>query len=97
MGKHLSRSSPATEIETEQLVGAFRGGAPNPQTDEQTGNQGYVDLQLHPIFTLAEQMATAQDTFQPAEEKFDVAVATHKKIDLVIQTQVKKLQRNMQR
>jgi Holliday junction resolvase-like predicted endonuclease len=31
-----------------------------------------------------------------AVEEVDVAVATHKTIDLVVQTQVKKLQRNMQ-
>jgi hypothetical protein len=33
---------------------------------------------------------------EPAVQFFAVAVATHKTIDLVVQTQVKKLQRNMQ-
>jgi len=69
MGKHLSHSSPAAEIEAEQLVGAFRRGAPHPPTDEQTGNQGHRDLQVHPIFTVTEQMATPQETFNPAEEQ----------------------------
>ena len=32
-------------------------------------------------------------TFQTPEQGFNVAVATHKKINLVIRTQVKKLQR----
>jgi hypothetical protein len=33
-------------------------------------------------------------TLEKLEETLDVAVATHKTIDLVVQTQVKKLQRN---
>src|SRR5262249_56051865 len=67
MGKHLSRSSPATEIETEQLVGVFGRGAAHPQTDEEASNQGHIDLQLHPIFTLTDHMPTAQHTFQPPQ------------------------------
>jgi len=38
---------------------------------------------------------TAGQLLDPAVEFFDVAVATHKTIDLVVQTQVKKLQRKM--
>jgi hypothetical protein len=37
------------------------------------------------------------ELFAVAEENLDVAVSTHKTIDLVVRTQVKKLQRNMQR
>jgi hypothetical protein len=37
----------------------------------------------------------SRQLFDPAVEFFDVAVATHKTIDLVVQTQVKKLQRIM--
>ena len=70
MRKHFGRTGPATEIEAEQLIGAFGRGPAHPQTDEQAGNQRHVDLQLHPILTLTEQMATAQDTFEPAEEEF---------------------------
>jgi hypothetical protein len=39
---------------------------------------------------------TARQLFKAPVEFFDVAVATHKTIDLVVQTQVKKLQRNTQ-
>jgi hypothetical protein len=96
MGKHFPRSGPATEIKAEQLRGPFGRDPTHPQTKEQPGKQRHVDLQLHPILTLAEQRATAQDTFKPAKEEFDVAVATHKTIDLVVPTQVKKLQRHRQ-
>ena len=37
-----------------------------------------------------------REGFESLKGQFDVAVATHKTIDLVVQTQVKKLQRNMQ-
>ena len=37
----------------------------------------------------------ARQLLAPAVQFFDVAVATPKTIDLVVQTQVKKLQRNM--
>jgi hypothetical protein len=36
-------------------------------------------------------------TFLRAEHEFDVAVATHKTIPLVVQTRVYKLKRNMKR
>ena len=96
MRQHFSGTGPATEIEAKQFIGPFGRGATHPQTQEQAGNQRHVDLQLHAVLTLAKQVTAAQDTFEPAEEEFDVAVATHKTIDLVVQTQVKKLQRNMQ-
>jgi hypothetical protein len=38
---------------------------------------------------------TAYQLFESPVQFFDVAVATHKTIDLVVQTQVKKLQRKM--
>ena len=95
MGQHFSGTGPATEIEAKQFIGSFGRGTAHPQTDEQAGNQRHVDLQLHAVLTLAQQVTTAQDTFNPPEEEFDVAVATHKTIDLVVHTQVKKLQRNM--
>ncbi len=41
-------------------------------------------------------LLTPCQLLEPPVHFFDVAVATHKMIDLVVQTQVKKLQRNMQ-
>ena len=71
MGDYFCRSRPAAEIETEQLIGPFGRGAADPETDEQAGNQRQVDLQLHPILTVTEEMPTPQDTFTPPEKKFD--------------------------
>ena len=41
-------------------------------------------------------LLTARQLLEALVEFFDVAVATHKTIDLVVQTQVKKVKRNMQ-
>ena len=71
MGEHFCRTRPATEIEAKQLIRPFGRCAAHPQTDEQAGNQRHVDLQLHPILTVTEEMPTPQDTFKPAEKKFD--------------------------
>ena len=62
MRNGLTCSGPPTEIEAEQFIRAFRRCPPHPQTDEETGDQRHVDLQLHPILTVTEEMATAQDT-----------------------------------
>jgi hypothetical protein len=52
----LARSGPTTEIEAKQLVGSFRRHPSHPQTDEETGDQRHVDLQVHPILTVTEEM-----------------------------------------
>ena len=44
---------------------------------------------------LALAFLAARQLLNPPVQDFDVAVATHKTIDLVVQTQVKKLQRNI--
>jgi hypothetical protein len=48
------------------------------------------------VFPSAE-LIDIQNTFQSLNHEFDVAVATHKTIDLVFSTQVFKLKRDMQR
>src|SRR5712691_11093862 len=58
MRNHFSRTRPATEIETEHLIVAFGRRAPHPQTNEQAGNERPIDLQLHAVGALTEQVAT---------------------------------------
>ena len=71
LSDNLAHRGPATKIETQQLKRAFAWGAADPQADEETSNQRHVDLQLYAILTVTEQMPTAQNTFEPAEEEFN--------------------------
>jgi hypothetical protein len=59
MCNHFGRTSPPTEIETGQLIRSSHRGPAHPQSEEQAGNQGHVHLQLYPIRTVTEQLATA--------------------------------------
>jgi hypothetical protein len=70
MRDHFPCTCPTTEIKAQHLVRAFGRGVAHPEADEQASNQCHVDLQLHPILTVTEEMATAQDTFEPPEEQF---------------------------
>ena len=69
MGYHFPGTRPPTEIKAQHLVRAFGRRPPPPEADKQAGNQCHVDLQLHAILTVTEEMSTAQDTFKPAEEQ----------------------------
>ena len=72
--------------------------AQDPQ--EPQGSRGDLDPNLNPAFGgQAVELSTgrAQLGFQESDAMFDVAVATHKKIDLVFHTQVFKLKRDMQK
>ena len=71
MGDYFCRTRPAAEIEAQQLIRPFGRCPAHPQTDKQAGNQRHVDLQLHTILTVTEEMPTPQDTFKPPEKKFD--------------------------
>src|SRR4030095_13941697 len=88
---------PSTEVEAQHLIRPLGRGAADPQADQQTRNEGGIDLDTHPIDPLAQQMPAAQHTFDPAEKQLDVIVTTHKTIDLVFHTQVYKLKRDMTR
>ena len=70
MSNHFLCTCPPTEIETKQFIRALGRRATHPQTDEQTGNQRHVDLELYPILPVTEEMPTAQDPFKPAAEQF---------------------------
>ena len=72
--------------------------AQSPQ--EPIGGRNQLDPNLHAAFgSLAVELSAgrSQFAFQKADAVFDVAVATHKKIELVFQTQVFKLKRDMQK
>jgi hypothetical protein len=72
--------------------------AQSPQ--EPKGGRSQLDPNPPAAFgCLAVELSTsrAQFTFQKADAVFDLAVATHKKIDLVFHTQVFKLKRDMQK
>ena len=60
MGDQLRLTGPPTEVETQHLIGAFGRRAPNPQTDQEAGDQGHIDLDPDAVGRLAEQVAAAQ-------------------------------------
>ena len=76
MGHQLLFTRPPTEVETQHLVGALGGCPPDPQADQQTGDDRHIDLDRHPIRPLAEQVPAAQHTFHPAKKHLDVIVST---------------------
>src|SRR5215475_2771710 len=59
----------------------------------QVGHKGRHNLQGQGILAFAQRLFDFVDSFKPTPPFFDVAVATHKKIDLAFQTQVFKLKR----
>src|SRR6266446_4371387 len=63
MGDQLRLTGPPAEVETEHLIGAFGRRAPDPQADQQAGNQGHIDLHPHTIGRLTQQVSAAQHTF----------------------------------
>ena len=92
MGDQLHFARPPTEGETEHLIRTFGRRVLDPQADQQAGDQGHIDLEAYAIETLAEQMATPQDTFEPTEKQFNVIVTSHK-IRMVRPSRVAILQR----
>ena len=70
MGDQLRLTGPPAEVETEHLIGAFGRRAPDPQADQQAGDQGHIDLHPYTIGRLTQQVATAQHTFKPPEKQF---------------------------
>ena len=78
MGDQFSFRGPSTEVEAEHLIRPLGGCPSDPQADQQTRNKGRIHLQAHPVDPLAQQMPTAQHTFDPAEKQLDVIVTSHK-------------------
>src|SRR6516225_2178580 len=59
MGDQLRLTSPTAKVETEHLIGAFGRRAPDPQADQQAGDQGHIDLHPHTIGRLTQQVSAA--------------------------------------
>ena len=74
MGDQLRLTGPPAEVETEHLIGAFGRRAPDPQADQQAGDQGHRDLHPYTIGRLTQQVATAQHPLHPPEKQLDVIV-----------------------
>ena len=62
---------------------------------EQNEEQAAVEITSGGLFGLGRQRGQMQIAFPGLKDQFDVAVATHKTIDLVVPTQVYKLKRDM--
>ena len=60
------------------------------------GERG-IEMKIQHGFGAGLTVGEAGELFAVAKEKLDLAVTTHKTIDLVVQTQVKKMQRKMQK
>jgi hypothetical protein len=69
MGDQLRLSGPTAQVETEHLISAFGRCAPDPQADQQAGDQGYIDLHPYTIGRLTQQVSAAQHTFDPPEKQ----------------------------
>src|SRR5438093_11134628 len=68
MGDQLRLTGPTAQVETEHLIGAFGRRAPDPQADQQAGDQGHIDLHPHTIGRLTQQVSAAQHTFDPPKK-----------------------------
>src|SRR6266851_2419416 len=53
MGDQFSFRGPATEVEAEHLIRPLGRCPSDPQADQQTRNEGGIDLDTHPIYPLA--------------------------------------------
>ena len=60
--------SPAGEVELKHLQGANGWFPPHPETDEETGYDGQVDLNRDTVLAVGQQMTTTEDALEPAEE-----------------------------
>src|SRR6266446_8798983 len=57
MGDQLRLTGPTAQVETEHLIGAFGRRAPDPQADQQAGDQGHIDLHPHTIGRMTQQVS----------------------------------------
>ena len=61
---------PAREVELNHLQGAKGWFPADPETDEQTGDDGQVDLDRDAVVAVGQQMTATQDALEPAKEEF---------------------------
>src|SRR4029453_14152021 len=69
MGDQFSFSRPSSQIEAQHFVRTFGGSALDPQTDQQTRDEGRIHLDADAVHPLTQQMPTTQDTFDPTEKQ----------------------------
>jgi len=62
---------PATKVELNHLQRPNRWLPPCPEADQQACDHAQVDLNLDPALVVGEQMAAAQNAFEPAEKKLN--------------------------
>lgn len=70
MGFHLRQAGPTDEVELNRLQRSFAGFAAGVQSDQQAGDQSDVQLDGDAVLTVGDQMAAAENAFEPAEEQF---------------------------
>src|SRR2546428_10573323 len=59
MGDQLHFTGPLAEVETEHLVRTFGRRTPDPQADQQAGDQGHIHLYPHAVGRLTQQVPAA--------------------------------------
>src|SRR2546428_8633945 len=69
MGDQLHFTGPPAEVETEHLVRTFGRRTPDPQADQQAGDQGHIHLYPHAVGRLTQQVPAAQHTFHPPKKQ----------------------------
>ena len=63
---------PALEVELKHLQGANGWFPPHPETDEEAGNDGQIDLDRDTLWTVGQQMTATEDAFEPAKKSSTV-------------------------
>lgn len=71
VGQQFMLVCPTLKIQPQHLEGSLVRLGAGPLDDQQTGDQGQVDLNGDAIVTGRQQMLAAEDALEPAEEKFD--------------------------
>src|ERR1700733_9891340 len=69
MGRQFLFRGPAHEVELNHLQGANGRLAANPETDQQAGDDGQVDLNRHTVAAFGQQMTATKDAFGPPEKQ----------------------------
>ncbi len=59
------------EVMANHFISSLDRLTSHPQADHQAGNQGCIHLDSDAVFTVSQQVATAQNTFEPTKEQFN--------------------------
>ena len=72
MGQQFIFVGPAHQVVAQHLVRALGRLAAGPEVDQQTGDDRAVRLNLDPVRVMAQQMPSAQQVLERAEEDLDL-------------------------